>query len=86
MFRPGIFSALDRAEILLRCGDYSDSPLEFKIDGIELEVDQVMCSSEGRVLVDFPLKSIGRFLMVSGYEKLSDIRAISFVPVCLRVE
>ena len=77
---------LNRAEILLKVEDYSGSQLKFLIDGAELNVCQQMSSAEGKIVVHFPPDSIGRFLMISGYKRLSDIRAVSFVPVSLRLE
>ena len=85
-FDLGSSLALNRAEILLSCGDYSGSPLKFLFDGAELNVYQEMYSAEGKVVVNFPPERIGRFLMISGYKSLSDIRAASFVPVSLQVE
>ena len=85
-FDLGSSLALNRAEISLSCEDCSGSPLKFLLDGAQIKVRQEIFSSEGRVVVYFAPESIGRFLMISGYKRLSDIRAASFVPVSLRVK
>lgn len=85
-FDLGSSIVLSRALVSLKSEIINTFYLEFAIDGVEVVVSQTIDSSDGRIVVDFPKETMGRFLTVSGYKSLSDMQAISFISVFLQVE
>ena len=65
--------------------DYTSS-LHLALDGVEVKTSQAIDNTCRTIVIDFPQRSLGRFLSLSGYMRLSDILAISIVPASLQVE
>ena len=85
-FDLGASLALKSAFLLFRTRDQYSTPLEFEIDGNKLEVSQIINLSKPRVEINFPKECIGRFLTISSFNRLSDLYAISFAPISIRLE
>ena len=85
-FDLGSSLPLKRAFIGIECSKSCASHLEFAIDGIKVEVLQEIDSFQERIVVDFHADSVGRFLVISGYKKLTDIRSICFIPAHFQVD